>query len=52
MKLNEVAEVLKIRGNSSDMVSNKHDIVLIMICQEVPILFRWGMNWQGLSVLE
>ena len=28
MKLNEVAEILKIRGNSSDMISNKHDIVL------------------------
>ena len=38
-------EVLEVITHTSDSEFKK-------FCQEVPILFRWGMNWQGLSVLE
>ena len=31
---------------------NSPEFILTSFAKKSPILFRWGMNWQGLSVLE
>ena len=49
-------ENTRFRGNKISTNSHKEicesEFRLTSFAKKSPILFRWGMNWQGLSVLE